>query len=77
MNVSQAEFEYMKEGLAKDVVMLLINERGMEMAEALDTLYQSDTYDKLCDPSTGLYYQSPRYVLSFLISEIETGKIAG
>lgn len=76
MNVSDSEFEYMKEGLVKDMAMLLIEERGMSMADALDTIYLSDTYAKLCEPATGLYYQSTRYVLSFIISEIETGKIA-
>ena len=76
MNVSASEFEYMKEGLVKDMAMLLIEERGMSMADALDTIYLSDTYAKLSEPATGLYYQSTRYVLSFIISEIETGKIA-
>ena len=76
MNVSASEFEYMKEGLVKDMAMLLIEERGMSMADALDTIYLSDTYAKLSEPATGLYYQGARYVLSFIISEIETGKIA-
>lgn len=76
MNVSASEFEYMKEGLVKDMAMLLIEERGMSMADALDTIYLSDTYAKLNEPATGLYYQSARYVLSYIISEIETGKIA-
>ena len=56
--------------------MLLIEERGMSMADALDTIYLSDTYAKLSEPATGLYYQGARYVLSYIISEIETGKIA-
>lgn len=76
MNVSASEFEYMKEGLVKDMAMLLIEERGMSMADALDTIYLSDTYEKLSEPATGLYYQGARYVLSYIISEIETGKIA-
>lgn len=74
MNVSLSEFEYMKEGVVKDITLLLITEHKMEMEEALDTLYNSETYAKLNDSSTGLYYQSPRYVLSFLLSELETGK---
>ena len=76
MNISPAEFEYMKEGLVKDMAMLLIEEHGMNLTEALDTIYLSDTYAKLCAPDTGLYYQSPRYILSYLVSEIETGKIS-
>lgn len=76
MNISSAEFEYLKEGLVKDMAMLLIEEHGMSMADALDTIYLSDTYAKLCDPATNLYYQSPRYIMSYLVSEIEMGKIA-
>ncbi len=76
MNISSAEFEYLKEGLVKDIAILLIEEHAMDMTEALDTIYMSDTYAKLCDPATGLYYQSARYVLSYLVTEIETGKIA-
>ena len=76
MNISPAEFEYLKEGLVKDMAMLLIEEHGMSMADALDTIYLSDVYARLCDPATNLYYQSPRYILSYLVSEIEMGKIA-
>ena len=76
MNISPAEFEYLKEGLVKDMAMLLIEEHGMSMADALDTIYLSDVYARLCDPTTNLYYQSPRYILSYLVSEIEMGKIA-
>lgn len=48
----------------------------MSMADTLDTIYLSDTYAKLSKPATSLYYQGARYVLSYIISEIETGKIA-
>lgn len=75
MNVSEAEFEYLKEGIAKDMVILLVKEHGMQMTDALDTLYTSDTFCKLSDPRTNLYFQSPRYVLQFLLSELERGKI--
>lgn len=40
---------------------------------ALDTLYTSDTYTKLKDKRTGLYFQSPLYVYDFLEKEILTG----
>lgn len=36
------------------------------------TLYTSDTYAKLQDAKTGLYFQSPRYVYDFLRNEIKT-----
>lgn len=42
----------------------------------LRTLYTSDTYAKLQDAKTGLYFQSPRYVYDFLRNEIKTGKMS-
>ena len=47
----------------------------MDMKEALRTLYTSDTYTKLQDPKTGLYFQSPQYVYAFLKNELQTGKM--
>ncbi len=66
-------FEYMKEGLAVDIAELLMKEYNMTMQEALDVLYGSDTYAKLCNSATGLYYQSALYVYSYLKNELETG----
>ncbi|HJA82921.1 MAG TPA: hypothetical protein H9785_02940 [Candidatus Bacteroides intestinavium] len=65
--------EYMKECLTKDLVLLLMERRHMDMETALDTLYTSDTFAKLNDSRTGLYFQSPLYVYDFLEHEIETG----
>lgn len=67
------DFEYMKEALATELVELLIDEYEMTIPEALDILYFSDTYKKLCDRNTGLYFQSVLYVYSYLKNEISTG----
>ena len=67
------DFEYMKEALAAELVELLIDEYKMTMSEALDILYFSDTYKKLSDKNTGLYFQSCLYIYSYLKNEITTG----
>jgi len=38
-------------------------------------LYTSETFDRLQDESTGLYYQSPGYVYSFLLNELKTARV--
>jgi hypothetical protein len=48
----------------------------MTIHQALDTLYASDTYKALENPKTGLYFQSPRYVFSYLHEEMKTGRMA-
>lgn len=68
-------FDYMKEALIADLVELLTRDFGMSITEALDVMYGSETYLKLCDPNTGLYFQSAQYVYSFLKSELQTAKI--
>ena len=70
------DFEYMKEAMAADLAELLSNDLELTIPETLDILYNSETYLKLSDPNTGLYFQSTLYVYSYLQQEISTGKIA-
>ena len=74
--MSTNDFEYMKEAMAADLAEILSNDLELTIPEALDILYNSETYLKLSDPNTGLYFQSTLYVYSYLQQEISTGKIA-
>ncbi|NCE73051.1 hypothetical protein [Odoribacter sp. Z80] len=74
--MTDSDFNYMKEAIATDLAELLAKDFGMGIAESLDTLYNSETYAKLSDPNTGLYFQSAQYVYSFLKNELNTGTIA-
>jgi len=38
----------------------------MILEKAIDRIYTSSIYEKLSDPNTGLFFQSPRYILSYL-----------
>ena len=69
------EFNYLKEGLTTDLIQFIINDYGMDFQSAMNTLYESATFSKFSDPSTGLYFQSSPYVYTFLQNELETGKI--
>lgn len=64
----------MTEAMAADLAVLLSEDFGMNISEALDSLFNSETYAKLLHPETGLYFQSPLYVYSFLDNEIRHGK---
>lgn len=65
----------MIEELVKELALRLMDERGLSMKQALDMVYNSDTYGKVLDLKTGLYSQSTAYVYSILETEILTGKI--
>ncbi len=67
--------EYMIEAMATDLAEMLAVERNLSAEEALDILYNSTTYAMLKKPETGLYFQSPKYVYSYLKQEIAAGKI--
>ena len=74
--MTDSDFKYMIEAMAADLAELLTRDFGLSISVSLDTLYISDTYAKLIDPATGLYFQSTQYVYSFLKNELTTGKIA-
>ena len=67
------DIEYMVEHIAAELTILLMENRNLSFQEAIDTIYTSDTYMKLRDKNTGLYYQSPKYVYSILEHELLTG----
>lgn len=71
MNEKQA----MMNDIVKVLVVLLMEERGMQMEEAFYTVFNSDTYARLADEHTKLYIQSSRYVYDFLKTELLTGKM--
>ena len=66
---------FMIEELVKDMVLKLMEEQKMSMNEALDAVYNSDTYAKVLDLETGLFSQSTAYVYSILQRELKEGKI--
>ncbi len=60
------------EGLAKDVIEILMEEKNLSIEEAMDIFYRSNTYRKLERPETGLYYQGPVYIYDFLCEELDS-----
>ncbi len=51
----------------------LIEDYELSIAEALQFIYNSDTYQKLIHTENGLYEQSPSYVYELLDKEYHTG----
>lgn len=69
------ETTFVIEELVKELALRLMEERHMTMKQALDTIYNSETYSKILDVRTSLYSQSTSYVYSILETEILTGKL--
>jgi transcriptional regulator with XRE-family HTH domain len=72
---TKSQFQYLVEGITKDIVCFLMEEEGYELTEALGVFYNSETFAKLTDEETGLYIESSSFVYEILKSELKYGKI--
>lgn len=61
--------------IVEDMAKYLVEDKCVSEIEALDTIYNSQTYEKITDLSTGLYYQSSGYNYDMLKHELKYGKI--
>ncbi len=66
MNITEKEFQYMKRYLTTEIISILVEEKGYKIEDAIDKVYTSQIYEKLSDPQTGLFFQSPRYIMSYI-----------
>ena len=70
------EKEQMKLDMVKNLTLLLMDDDpNLSMEQALALVINSETYLRLQNDATRFYYQSPRYVYSFLDTELKTGSI--
>lgn len=67
--------QLLKDELSVEIAGFLIDDYNYSPEEAIDVLYTSETFERLQDDATGLYYQSPGYVYSFLQNELKTARV--
>lgn len=71
-----SEIDEMKNSMVAELAMMLMEkDKNLNLDQALSLVINSDTYQKLLDDRTRLYFQSPRYVYSFLEYELKTGQV--
>jgi hypothetical protein len=68
------QIQLLKDELATELAGFLVDDFQLTPQEAIDMLYTSETFERLQDNATGLYYQSAGYVYSFLQNEIRNAK---
>ncbi|MBB1529404.1 MAG: hypothetical protein HG466_001690 [Prevotella sp.] len=70
------EIEEMKSDLVKELAsMLMRGNSQLTMDQALGLVFNSETYQKLLNDKTQLYFQSAGYIFSYLQHELKTGKM--
>jgi hypothetical protein len=67
--MTQVERQFLIETLCEELVPMIMEEYNLSDREALDKLYKSNTFSKLEDPQTGLYFQGAVYVFDFFKEE--------
>ena len=70
MKLTKGQIKMMQEDMYAELIQILMEKYSYTLEKAMDTLYNSETFARLQDADTGLYYQSPGYVYSFLNSEL-------
>ena len=51
------KLNFLVEGITQDIIVYLVEDYKMSKEKAMEILYNSETYDKLCDFETHLYYE--------------------
>ena len=69
------QIQLLKDELTTELAGYLVDDYHYTPEEAIDVLYTSETFERLQDNATGLYYQSPGYVYCFLENELKTGRV--
>ena len=67
--MTQVERQFLIETLCEDLIPMIMEEYNLSDREALDKLYKSNTFSKLEDPQTGLYFQGAVYGFDFFKEE--------
>ena len=67
--------EQLIEFCIQDIVEFLVNDKNIPYDEAMNRLYNSETFSKLVDAETGLYLESSAYVYDLYQIECKNGKI--
>lgn len=75
MNITPEEFRFVIEDITSDLIQMLIERENYTLTQAVDTVYNSDTYAAYIRPETALYYQSSGYIYEYLVRELKTGKL--
>ena len=74
--LTSEQIQLLKDDLCVELAGFLMDVFHYTPEEAIDALYTSETFERLQDNNTGLYYQSAGYVYSFLQNELRNGKVA-
>ena len=66
--------DFLIQRLSSDLAVILVEEKNKTIEQALNIIYNSITFEKICDVKTGLYRESTGYIYDILQDELKYGK---
>lgn len=67
-------FQFLLEAISTDIIGWLIRDNELSLSDAISTWYNSETFEKVSEPGTGMYIESPAYNYDFLKRELQYGQ---
>lgn len=65
------KLNFLVECITQDLIVYLVEDKEISKEDAMDIVYNSKTYELLCDLETHLYYESSAYVYEILKEELD------
>lgn len=67
--------EHLMEYNIQEIIEYIVEDLQVEYDKAMQIFYNSETFDKLVDIDTGLYFESSAYVYSLFQDERNFGRL--
>ena len=66
---------FMMNFVTSNVISIIVEEKNYSVQKAMKIFYNSVVFNRLCNPETGLYRESPGYVYELFKTELEYGRL--
>ena len=76
IELTNEQIDMMKEDICAELIALLMKDRHYTMSEAIDMLYNSDTYNRIQDQSTGYIIKVPLYIRFSNMQELNDWRLS-
>ena len=73
--MAKDKINLMQDLVTAAVIENIIEDKGVPFKEAMRAFYNSEVFDLLCDPETGLYRESGGYIYDLYKIECENGRL--
>jgi hypothetical protein len=73
--MANEKIRFMTDFVTTEVVLSIMEDTKAAAPEAMSVFYNSEVFDRLCDPETGLYRESGGYVYELYKTEKEYGRL--